>query len=156
MHFFFPDLFCMEGDFSHFQKRSQESIFGLVYIIVLLQGPTLLIFPVIVLQKRALIDYSYEHLACLHNFLYLAFCLPIYVCLQGLQLPQSIQKNFHNHCPWISFKLMQRSFQTKFCLCFIKKKTNQPNQPLLEVSIARLKVLKQWDGNFIPWALATE
>lgn len=65
----------MEGDFSNFKKRSQKSIFGLVYNVILLQGPTQLIFSVIVLQKRALIDYSYEHLVCLHNFLYLAFCL---------------------------------------------------------------------------------
>lgn len=93
-HYLFPDLFCMEGGFSNFKKRSQENIFGFVYNVILLQGLTLLIFSVIVLQKTALIDYSYEHLPCLHNFLYLLFCQSIYVCLQGIQLPQSMQTKF--------------------------------------------------------------
>lgn len=66
-----------------------------VYIVILLQGPTLLIFTVIVLLKSVLMTgYSYKHLACLHHLLYLAFFLLVYVYLQASQLPQSIQTKY--------------------------------------------------------------
>lgn len=51
-------------------------------------------------MEKSLIDYSYEHVAYLCN--YLSFSLPVYVYLQGFQLSQ-YRYNFCGEIYWVEW-----------------------------------------------------